>query len=147
SFTGSLTYAAEDRAAAVPLLHVVDELHDHDRLPYPRTAEKADLAALHEGRDQIDDLDTGLEDLGLGLEFRELGSLAVNRLPLRIGGNRRPAVYRLAEHVEDAPQRSIADRRRDRRAGIRHLHATGDAVGGTHRHRPHLILPDVLLHL
>ena len=43
--------------------HVVDKLHDDDRLAHARAAEEADLAALEKGLDQVDDLDAGLEHL------------------------------------------------------------------------------------
>jgi len=56
------------------------------------------------------------------------------------------SVHRLAQHVEDPAQRRVADRRGDRRAGIHHRHAAGDAVGAAHGDRAHLVLPDVLLH-
>ena len=129
------------------LLHVVDQLLDDDRLADAGAAEEADLAALHERRDQVDDLDAGLEDLGLGLEVGELGRLAVDRPALGVLGHRRAAVHRLAQHVEDPAQRRLAHRHGDRPAGVGHLHAAGHAVGGAHRHRAHLVLPDVLLHL
>src|SRR6185437_12028436 len=62
SFARALTHAAEYRAAAVPLLHVVDELLNNHRLADAGAAEQSDLAALHERRDEIDDLDPRLED-------------------------------------------------------------------------------------
>ena len=45
---------------------VVDELHDQHGLADAGAAEEADLAALGVGREQIDDLDAGDEDLRLG---------------------------------------------------------------------------------
>ena len=42
---------------------VVDELHDDDGLAHARAAEQADLAALQERLDQVDDLHAGLEHL------------------------------------------------------------------------------------
>ena len=57
AFARALPDAGEHRHAAVQLGDVVDELHDHDRLADARAAERADLAALEERTDQIDDLD------------------------------------------------------------------------------------------
>ncbi len=91
------------------LLHVVDQLLDDDRLAYARAAEEPDLATLHERGDQVDDLDAGLEELGLGLEVGELRRLAMDRPALGVRGDRRAAVHRLAEHVEDPAERWIAD--------------------------------------
>ena len=120
ALAGPLAHAAEDRLAAVALGHVVDQLHDHDRLAHAGAAEQADLAALHERRDQVDDLDAGLEDRGLGLEVDELrasrGGSATARCSPGIGG---AAVHRLAEHVEDPAQRRGPDRHRDRRRRCR----------------------------
>jgi hypothetical protein len=131
----------------VTLGHVVDQLHDDDGLPYSGAAEQADLSALYERRDQVDDLDAGLEDLGLGLEVGELGRLAVDRPPLVARGNRGTAVDRLAQHVEDPSQRGITHWNRDRRTGVNDLGAPHHAIGARHGYGTHLVLSDVLLHL
>ena len=63
ALAGALAHAGEDRVAAVLGGDVADQLLDDDRLADAGAAEHADLAALAEGRDQVDDLDAGLEDL------------------------------------------------------------------------------------
>jgi hypothetical protein len=63
AFAGALADAGENGVTAVALGDVVDEFHDDDGLADARAAERADLAALGEGADQVDDLDAGLEDL------------------------------------------------------------------------------------
>ena len=40
-----------------------DELHDEHHLSYTGTAKQSDLAALHVGLEQVDDLDTRRENL------------------------------------------------------------------------------------
>ena len=105
SFARALTDAAEHRFAAVSLRDVVDQLHDDDRLADAGAAEQTDLTALHERRDQVDDLDARLEDLGLRLEVDEVGTLAMDRPAQRVLRDRRAVVHRLAEHVEDAAER------------------------------------------
>ena len=67
AFAGALADAGENGVTAVDLGDVVDQLHDDDGLADARAAERADLAALGEGTDQIDDLDAGLEHFGLGV--------------------------------------------------------------------------------
>ena len=63
ALAGALAHAAEGGEAAVLLGEVVDELLDDDRLADAGAAEQADLAALGVGREQVDDLDAGLEHL------------------------------------------------------------------------------------
>ena len=127
--------------------HVVDQLLNHYGLAHTGSAEQADLAALHERGNQVDDLDSGLEDLGLGLEIGELRGLPVNGPALGVLGQRRATIDRLAQYVENAAQRRLAHRGGDRAVGVRHLHPAGNAVGGAHGHRAHLVLSDMLLHL
>ena len=66
ALAGALADAREHGVAAVLLGDVADELLDDDRLADAGAAEDADLAALREGADEVDDLDAGLEDLGRG---------------------------------------------------------------------------------
>jgi peptide chain release factor 1 len=145
-FAGALTHAAEHRPAAVTLGHVVDELLNDHGLPHPGAPEQADLAALDERGNQIDDFDPRFEDLGLGLQIGELRGGPVNRPPLSILRQRRTTVHRLTQDVEDSTQRSLANRSGDGSAGITYLHAPGNPVGGAHGNGPNLVLPDVLLH-
>ena len=56
-------------------------------------------------------------------------------------------VDRLAEQVEDPAQGRVADRDRDRAAGVDHLVAALQAVGGVHRHRADAVVAEVLLDL
>src|SRR5205807_4566098 len=81
SFERALTHAAEYGLAAVAFGHVVDQLLNDDGLADARAAEQADLSAFHERREQIDDLDAGLENLRLRFERHEVGALAMNRPP------------------------------------------------------------------
>ena len=87
AFAGALADAGEHRVAAVLLGDAGDEFLDDDRLAQPRPAEQAGLAAADERREQVDDLDAGLEHLGLGRQVDELRRLAVDRPAL---ARRRP---------------------------------------------------------
>src|SRR3712207_8855088 len=80
----ALADAAERRQAAVLLREVVDELLDDDRLADAGPAEEADLAALRVGREQVDDLDAGLEELGRRRELLDRGRGPVDR-PADVG--------------------------------------------------------------
>ena len=91
------------------LRDVVDQLLNDDGLAHAGAAEQADLAALQEGLDQVDDLDAGLEHLFRGRLLVERRRLAMNRHVL-LGVDRAELVHRLAEHVEHAAQRLAAHR-------------------------------------
>ena len=56
-------------------------------------------------------------------------------------------VDRLADDVHDAPERALADRHRDRRAGVVDLLAAHQAFGDVHGDAAHRVLAQVLRHL
>src|SRR6266478_557715 len=113
TFARALADAGEYRHTAVELGDVVDELHDDDCLPDASTTERADLAALQEGTDQIDHLDARGEHLGGGGLVHQRGRRAVYRIVfLRL--DRAAFVDGAAGHVEHATQHAVADRHADR---------------------------------
>ena len=79
ALAGALADAGEHREAAVLGRDVVDQLLDDDGLAHARAAEQADLAALQERLDQVDDLDAGLEHLLAGRLLVERRRLAMDR--------------------------------------------------------------------
>ncbi len=85
-----------------------DELGEDDGLAETRPAEETRLAAANERGEQVDDLDAGLEQLGLGGKLRKCRRLPMNGPHLR-GGDRPAAIDRFAKQVEDAPQRFRSD--------------------------------------
>ena len=56
-------------------------------------------------------------------------------------------VDRLADDVHDAAERAVADRHRDRRAGVVDLLAAHQAFGGVHGDGAHGVLAEMLGHL
>ena len=131
TFAGALTDTGKHGVAVVFRCDVVDEFLDDDSLSDSRSSEEAHLSSLEHRTDEVDDLDARLEDLHLRSLLGEFRSLAVDgkRLLCR---DRRLAVDRLAEDVEDAAERIGADRDRDGRAGVRHFHTAGKTVGRVH---------------
>ena len=126
---------------------VADQLLDQHGLADAGAAEQPDLAAFGVGREQVDDLDPGLEDLlGRG-QVGGLRGRAVDRPALDVVGELVAVVDRLAEQVEDAAEGHVADRDRDRAAGVDDLVAALQAVGRVHRDRADAVVAEVLLDL
>src|SRR6185312_11564397 len=146
AFARALANAAEYGAAAVALLHVVDEFLNDYSLADACTAEQSDLSALHERGDEIDDLDACLEDFGLGFEIRKVRRCTMDGPANRVSRNGRTVVDRLTDDVEDAAECRCADRNCDRRSGIDCIHAALDAIRRGHGNGADLIASDVLLY-
>ena len=136
ALAGPLADAREHREAAVRLGDVVDQLHDDHGLADAGAAEQADLAALGIGGQQVDHLDPGGQDLGLGRLVDQRRRRLVDRHP-DLGIDRPALVDRLADHIQDPAERLAADRHRDRLAGVDHLLAAGEAIGAVHGDRAH----------
>ena len=75
----ALAHAAERRQALVLLRDVADQLLDQHGLADAGAAEQAHLAALGVRREQVDDLDAGLEDLAGRREVLDARRGAVDR--------------------------------------------------------------------
>ena len=109
AFARALAHAGKHRIAAVVLGDVIDQLHDDDRLANSGAAEQADLAALQERLDQIDDLYARLEHLSSGGLLVEGGSQTVNRISFLVFDGAQ-LIDRFADDVHHAPQRAAAHR-------------------------------------
>ncbi len=125
---------------------VVDELHDDHGLADAGAAERADLAALQKGTDQVDDLDARGQHLRRRRLIDERGRRAVDRVVL-LGRHRAALVDRVARDVEHAAHHARADRHRDRRAGVDRRDAAPETFGARHRDRAHPFVAQMLLHL
>ena len=147
ALAGALADAREHGHAGVLLRDVVDQLLDDDRLADAGAAEDADLAALAEGADEVDDLEAGLEDLDLGglvLEGRGLRGGSAGMWSASTGAL---AVDRVAQDVEHAAEGDLAHGDGDRGAGVADRGAAGQAVGRGHGHGADPVVAEVLLHL
>ena len=113
ALTGALADAGEHRAAAELLRDPADHLLDDDGLADTGTAEHPDLPAAHVRREQVDDLDAGLEDLGARLELVERRRRTVDRpalLDVDVVGLRRRAAGRARSTRGRASRRRPAPR-------------------------------------
>ena len=146
AFAGALADAREHGQAAVLLGDVVDELEHVDGLADAGAAEQADLAALGEGHEQIDDLDARDQKV-LAARLLVVGRRRAVDRQVFAWLHRALFVLRLAEHVHDAAQRAGAHRDADALAGARHGEAAAQALGGAHGDRAHDAVAELLLHL
>ena len=127
------------------LRDVVDQFHDHDGLADTGATERADLAALQERTDEIDDLDAGGENLRRGGLIHERRGGTVNgEILVRL--DRALLVDGVAGHVEHAAHDSLADRHGDGLAGVGEFHAALEAFGGAHGDGANPVVAEVLLH-
>ncbi len=117
ALTRTLADAGEHRVAAVHLGDVVDELHDEHGLAHAGAAEQPDLAALGVGSEQVDDLDARDQDLRFRRLIGEAGRGLMDGAH-GVGVDRTGFVHRLADDVDDAAQRLLADRHHDRLARV-----------------------------
>jgi len=91
----------------VEFSNVVDEFLDKHSLTYTRTTKQTNLTTLNNWGDEVDNLNTSLEDLYRTGLFFEGWWLAVNRS--KLGKLATLAVDRLTGHVEHATNGVIAD--------------------------------------
>ena len=128
------------------LRDVVDELHDDDRLADARTTEGSDLTALEKGTDQIDDLNTGGQDLRTGGLIHQRRSAAMNRVIL-VGLNRTLLIDGVTGDIEDTAHDGFTHGHRNRLTLINHRLAPLKAFGGAHGDGANPVSAEVLLHL
>ena len=107
---------------------VVDELLNEDSLADTGTAEETNLASTGVRGEQVDDLDTGLEDLGRGRLVDVRGRVGVDREGLD-GLDRATLVDRLADNVDDAAEATRSDGDLDGRARVDDVLSTDETLG------------------
>ena len=115
-------------------------------MPSPAPPNKPGLAAADEGRQEVDDLDARLEQLGLGRQVGDRGRIAVDRPPL-VDLDRAAVVDGLAQQVEDASEGRLSHGDRQRPARVDAVHAADQAVGAAHGDAADVPAAEVLLDL
>ena len=124
--------------------HTVDHLGDEHGLADAGTAEQADLAARHVRRQQVDDLDAGLEHASRRLEGVEVGCVAVDVPALHLGEPLRGLVERFAPHVPHVAEHLVADGHLDAVAEVADGRAAHEAVGRLEADRPDSAVAELL---
>src|SRR5581483_2906435 len=74
----ALAYACEDAVATVVDRDIVDQFLDNDGLAYSRPAKGANLPAFHKGANQVDDLNSRLQQFGSLALILKRGRWTVN---------------------------------------------------------------------
>ena len=145
-FPGPLSYAREYGQTGVFDSDVPDQLKHGHGLTHPGTAEEANLTALREGANEVDNLDARLEDFhGPGLIFVGGGSPVDRHAVRRV--HRTLLVDGFAEHVHDPAEGLLTHGDGDRCAGVLHGQAAGETFGSPHGNGPNHAVPKLLLHL
>ena len=147
ALAAALAHAGEDRIAAVLHGHVVDQLLDQHGLAHTGAAEQTDLAALGIRLDQVDDLDTRLQNIRGGHLLGESRRGAVDLPPGRALVHRRFAVDGIAQHVEHTSQRLLTHRHPDTVSCGGDGQPAGKPVAACHHHAAYGLVLQVLLYL
>ena len=124
---------------------VIDQLHDHDGLPYACSSECPYFSALGKRADQINDLNPGFQHLRLRVLIHQRRSPTMNRITL-YRFHRASFIHRLPQNIQHPPQNPFPNRNGDRCPSIFHGHSTLKSFGRGHGNRPRPIVPQVLLH-
>ncbi len=110
----------------------------------PTPAPPNSPTALGEGADEIDDLDTGFQQLFGGGLLVVAGRLAVNRHLLFLA-DRAAFVDGITQYVHDAAQGFFTDRYRYRGAGVADAEAAAQTFGGPHGNGTYHTVTQLLL--
>ena len=123
--------------------HVSDQLLDQHGLSHAGSAEQTDLTALGVGRQQIDDLDTGLQNLHHRALLLKGGRISVDD-PLGGVRNLLAVIDGLAQHVEQSPQGLLPHGNLDAGSGSCHFHILVQALAGSQHQAAHLVVAQML---
>ena len=146
TLTGTLTYTGENRVSAMLGRDVSDQLLNQDRLTDTCTTEQTDLTTLCVRCQQIDDLDTGLENLLYRILVLELRRLPVD-LPVLLCLRCRLSIDRIAQHIKQSAEGLLTYRNSDSGTCIRDDHVPLESLGCTQHDAAHDALPHLLCHL
>lgn len=127
TLTGSLTDTGEDGVTTVSLSDVVDELLNEHGLTDTGTTEETNLSTTGVRGEEIDDLDTGGQNLGRGRLLDERGSLGVDRQVLG-GLDGATLVNGVTSDVHDAAQSRRTDGDGDGSTSVKGLSTSDETL-------------------
>ena len=124
---------------------VIDQLHNGDGFANPCTAEKANLATLRDGHNEVNDFNARFKRIDRGRLISVTRGLAMN-WQLMFGANGACFIHGVTQHIENPTKRRFPDWNRNRRAGAAHRETTFEPVTRTHRDASHNAVTQLLLH-
>ena len=126
AFAAALAHACEHGIIAGIARHVVDELHDEDRLAHARAAKQADFRAFGVRGEQVDDLYARFKEFRLRVDLCDGRRLPVDAPALRC--DRPLPVDGPPEHIDRAAEHGLAHRHGDAAARCGHSFTREEAV-------------------
>ena len=143
TLTGTLTNTGEHRVTTVGLGDVVDELLDKHGLTDTGTTEQTNLTTTSVRGKQVDDLNTGLENLGSSRLLNKGRRVAVD-WHARNSVNRSTLVNGVTSDIDDTAERTVTDRNRDRSTSVTDLLATDKTISTVHGNAADSVLTNLL---
>jgi hypothetical protein len=122
--------------------NVVDEFLNQHSLADTSTTKQTNLSTTGVGGEQVNDLNTGLQDFGSGRLLNEGGRVGVNRGELDAHDGT-PLVNGLTNDVHDTTQSTLSDRDLDRSTSVDNLLSTNETLGTVHSNRSDRVLTKV----
>jgi len=121
---------------------VVDEFLNQHSLSDTSTTEKTNLSTTGVGGEQVDDLNTGLQNLGGGGLLNEGGRVGMNRTEFD-AFNGTPLVNWLTNDVHDTSQCTLPDRNLDGGTGVDNPLSPDETLGTVHGNGSDRVLTEV----
>jgi len=131
TLTSSLTDTGEDGVTTMGLGDVVNKLHNKYGLADTGTTEETNLTTLYVWGQEIDDLDTGFQNLDGTAGLDEFWWWGVDALE-GLGLDWAPLVDWLADDVDDSAEGGGADWHHNWVASVQNCLAANDSLGGIH---------------
>ena len=123
--------------------NIVDQLHNQNCFANTSTSEQTDLTALCVRTDQVNNLDSSLQDFG-SRHLLFIGRCRTVDGPVLLGLWCRKVIYRIAQKIKYSSQALFSNRNLDRLSGVHSLGSPYQTVSGIHGNAAHCIIPDLL---
>ncbi len=145
AFAGPFAHAGKHRISRVLDGDIADQLHHVDGLAHAGATEQAHLATLGERAEQVDDLDTGFQQLGRA-RLVLIARCWLMDGAVGVGLHRPFMVDRYPQHVHDPTQSGRTHWHRDWRPGVGDDHVALQPFGRSHGDGADHAVAQLLLH-